>query len=179
MDEQERQRIRGYLQAQAAKLSVSDLAGRVRADQDRLLALAAAIPPGRFDESPGGVEWSANDVLAHVVEYGGAVGEGIRAVLDGQTPPAAPPIDQPAQDRSSRPPAEWRERLLAGREPLLARVVQASGDERLNVAWAHPTFGDLNWREWLLFLRIHDVDHAGQLEKIVTALGGDVPESKS
>lgn len=179
MDDRERQRIRGYLQAQAAKLSLSDLVDRVRADQDRLLALARAVPAGRFGEAPDITEWSANDVLAHVVEYGGAVGGGIRAVLDGQPPPAAPPPDQPAVDRGPRSCAEWRERFSADRDTLLARVEQAQGDERLDVKWAHPTFGDLNWREWLLFLRIHDVDHAGQLQKIVAAYGGEVPKGAS
>ena len=32
-------------------------------------------------------------------------------------------------------------------------------------------FGPLNWRETLLFLRLHDLDHAGQLRKIAAVLG--------
>ena len=31
-------------------------------------------------------------------------------------------------------------------------------------------FGPLNWRETLLFMRLHDLDHAGQLETIAAAL---------
>ena len=31
-------------------------------------------------------------------------------------------------------------------------------------------FGGLNWRETILFLRLHDLDHAGQLRKIAAAL---------
>jgi len=31
-------------------------------------------------------------------------------------------------------------------------------------------FGTLNWRETLLFLRLHDLDHARQLEKNAAAL---------
>jgi hypothetical protein len=30
-------------------------------------------------------------------------------------------------------------------------------------------FGPLNWRETLLFMRLHDLDHAAQLDKIATA----------
>jgi hypothetical protein len=35
----------------------------------------------------------------------------------------------------------------------------------------HPFFGPLNWRETLLFMRLHDLDHAGQLKQIAAALG--------
>lgn len=31
-------------------------------------------------------------------------------------------------------------------------------------------FGPLTWRETLLFTRLHDLDHAGQLQKIAAAL---------
>ena len=34
----------------------------------------------------------------------------------------------------------------------------------------HPFFGPLNWRETLLFMRLHDLDHAGQLKQIAAAL---------
>jgi hypothetical protein len=30
-------------------------------------------------------------------------------------------------------------------------------------------FGPLNWREALLFMRLHDLDHAGQLQKNTAA----------
>ena len=39
----------------------------------------------------------------------------------------------------------------------------------------HPMFGPLTWRETLLFTRLHDLDHAGQLQKIATALAASRP----
>ena len=42
---------------------------------------------------------------------------------------------------------------------------------RLEQTVEHPFFGPLNWRETLLFIRLHDLDHAGQLQKIAGALG--------
>ena len=51
------------------------------------------------------------------------------------------------------------------REPLYERVLRATGEEHLDVK-AESSFGNLNWREWLLFMRIHDLDHARQLEAI-------------
>ena len=35
----------------------------------------------------------------------------------------------------------------------------------------HPMFGPLSWRATLLFTRLHDLDHAGQLQKTAAALG--------
>jgi hypothetical protein len=40
----------------------------------------------------------------------------------------------------------------------------------LEATIAHPFFGALNWRETLLFMRLHDLDHTGQLAKVAGAL---------
>jgi hypothetical protein len=40
---------------------------------------------------------------------------------------------------------------------------------RLEATIPHPFFGALNWRETLLFMRLHDLDHAGQLTKVGAA----------
>jgi hypothetical protein len=39
----------------------------------------------------------------------------------------------------------------------------------------HPMFGPLTWRETLLFTRLHDLDHAGQLQKIAAAFAASRP----
>ena len=167
---EEFQRIRGYLQAQAAKLSVPDLVARVRADQQQVHAAASAVPVDRFYDAPAQGEWSANQVLAHIVESGGAVARAIRTTLDGGTPPARVG-DEIRPDPPRRAAQEWLADLTRERELLFERVGRAGGDERLEVTWQHPMFGPLNWREWLLFLRLHDLDHARQLQAITAALG--------
>ena len=53
----------------------------------------------------------------------------------------------------------------------LEHIRAADPNANLDTKWRHPMFGDLNWREWLLFLRIHAQDHARQLEKM-DAQGG-------
>ena len=45
-----------------------------------------------------------------------------------------------------------------------------SAMSRLEATIPHPFFGALNWRETLLFMRLHDHDHAGQLQKVAAAL---------
>ncbi|MBI3629639.1 MAG: DUF2236 domain-containing protein [Candidatus Rokubacteria bacterium] len=64
----------------------------------------------------------------------------------------------------------WSEALARDRAALFARVLAADPAGRLERTIEHGMFGPLNWRETLLFLRLHDLDHADQLRKIAAAL---------
>ncbi len=165
----EMERIRGYLQSQAAKLSLPELVGKVRGDMEQFREALESVPEGRLGQRPADGEWSANEVAAHLIDSSRSVGAGIVAVLDSGSRPAALPdrIEPTDEDRT---PSGWWEQLQAEREPVLERVLRAGGDEHLNVTWGHPMFGELNWREWVLFLRIHDLDHARQVAGIAQAL---------
>ena len=166
----EQQRIRGYLEAQGAKLAPPAIVEKVREAMSRLRAAAAAVPPARFAEAPVPGEWSANEVMAHVVDAGRHFGEGILRALDGRSPGER----RHADDRPAVPShtaAEWLAMLDRDREALFERALRADPTARLEQSISHGFFGLLNWRETLLFIRIHDLDHAGQLEKIATALG--------
>lgn len=167
---EEQQRIRGYLQTQAAKLTVADLCAKVRSDMEQVREAAEAVPTARFAERPTEGEWSANEVMAHVVAGAQGGTNAIVAVLDtgGRQAAATDTIERVTTEQSA---AEWWAQLVAERERLFARAAQASGDEHPDVKWSHPFFGDLNWREWLLFQRIHDLDHARQMQAITAALG--------
>lgn len=166
---EEFQRIRGYLRAQGAKLEPADIVDKVRAAMADLHAAARAVPAARWTERPAPEEWSGNEVLAHVVGAGRYFGGGILAILDGTAVPARPPREDPA-GAPVHPPGEWERILAADRETLFARALAADPGVRLTETVEHPMFGPLNWRETLLFMRLHDLDHAGQLGKIAAAL---------
>ncbi len=167
-------RIRGYLQAQGAKQSVPAAVDRVRAGMADLKTAAAAVPSARWTERPAPEEWSANDVMAHVVSAGTHFGDQIVQAIDGITPTLAP--REPAgASAPHRTPAEWFEMLARDREALFARVLRADPDAQLDHPIAHGMFGELNWRETLLFIRLHDLDHADQLQKIAVALASPPP----
>jgi uncharacterized damage-inducible protein DinB len=166
----EQKRIRGYLEAQGAKLTPAAIVDKVREATARLRAAAEAIPPARFAEAPEPGEWSANEVMAHVVDAGRHFGEGILYALDGLPPGERRHADdRPAAPRHTA--GEWLAMLDRDREALFERALRADPTARLERSIAHGFFGLLNWRETLLFIRIHDIDHAGQLEKIAAALG--------
>jgi uncharacterized damage-inducible protein DinB len=167
MTSEETLRIRGYLTAQGAKLSPDQLIVKVQEAMAQLKAAASAVPPARFNEPPAAGEWSANEVMAHVVEAGRHFGNAIVRVLDGQAP--GTPRDVAARDTVPRPLDEWWALLERDRSALFERVRGAHAMSRLEATIPHPFFGALNWRETLLFMRLHDLDHAGQLTKVAGA----------
>ena len=157
----EQKRIRGYLVAQAARLTPPEIVEKVEVAMLQLQAAARAV-------SPAAGEWSANEVMAHVVDAGRRFGGAIVRLLDGQPPGA--PRDAAARDTAPRPLDTWWALLQQDRAGLFERVLRADPTARLDATVEHPFFGPLNWREALLFMRLHDLDHAGQLQKIAGAL---------
>jgi len=166
---EEQQRIRSYLVAQGAKLTPAAIVDKVRAAMVELEAASRAVPPDRFGERPEPEEWSGNEVMSHVVAAGAYFGGGIVAALDDAPPP--PRMGgSGAENVPARPAAEWCRLLSRDRDALFARVLRAAPDAALDRRIEHGMFGPLNWREALLFLRLHDLDHTGQLQKIAAAL---------
>ena len=165
----EERRIRSYLVAQAASLTPVEIVAKVEAAMAELGAAAAAVPPARFGERPAPVEWSANDVMAHVVATDAYFSGGIVSILDDGPPPAPMP-GQAGECTPLRAAEAWSEILGQARGALFERVLIAAPAARLGRTIEHGMFGSLNWRETLLFLRLHDLDHAAQLRKIAAAL---------
>ncbi len=170
----EQKRIKSYLEAQGAKLSPPAIVDKVRAAMADLGTAALAVPAARFGERPEPEEWSANEVMAHVVAAGTYFGSGIVSALDG-TPPPPRMKDPGVTGATSRSASEWTGLLSRDREVLFERVLRADPLANLERPIEHGMFGPLNWREALLFMRLHDLDHAGQLQKIAAALAASRP----
>ena len=173
MDE-EQARIRGYLVAQGAKLAPAAIVEKVRQAMADLKAAAAAVPATRFGERPAPEEWSGNEVMAHVVAADGYFGGGVQRLLAGQPPPARP-TGRGNESAPQRSAEAWCQVLAQQREALFATVLAADPAASPDARIEHPMFGPLTWRETLLFTRLHDLDHAGQLQKIATALAAPRP----
>ena len=166
-------RVRSYLTTQANKLGVPELVEKVRHDTLPLHEAAAAVPPDRFFERPGPDEWSAAEVFTHILEMNERGARAIEEVLDHGTLPL--PIDDVmsgATQQDLRTAEDYWRAYQARRDQLLDRVLKASGDERLDVKITHNQFGALSWREWLLFMRVHDLDHMRQLQAIAQHFAG-------
>lgn len=165
-EQAERESLRGYLQQQAAKRTVEELVARVQESVDAVAAAARAVPAHRLDElGPGeGEPWTPVDCLRHIVEWNRLVAQQVLYVaLSGELPEAGagPPLPGTIEG------------LLAVQteaiDSLYAHVRDAEPNAYLDVTWEHMFFGRLNWREWFLFLRVHNLDHAAQLQALGVA----------
>ena len=76
-------RIRGYLQAQAAKLTVAELVAKVRGDLGQVKSAIESVPADAWDQRPADEEWSANEVAAHLAGSSRSVADGIVAAIQG------------------------------------------------------------------------------------------------
>jgi DinB superfamily len=171
----ERERIRSYLVTQGAKLTPAALVEKVRAAMADLSAAAAAVPAARFAERPEPQEWSGNEVMAHVVTADRYFAGSIVRVLEGEPPLPRLGGRGAVEDAPRRPAEAWCGVLAEQREALFATVLAADPAAYPDTRIEHPFFGPLTWRETLLFTRLHDLDHAGQLQKIATALATAPP----
>lgn len=167
------ERIRGYLQAQAAKLTVTQMVERLRADTPQLLEAARAVPAAKLHTKPAPDDWSAAEVLTHVLamnEQGASAIEGI--ISTGAVPPRIRDVIEGTTREGMTTAEDYIGDWEARREAFYERVLAAKGDEHPDVLMDHPFFGKLNWREWLLFMRVHDLDHMRQLQGITAHFVG-------
>ena len=152
------ERGRAYLKSKAAELSIEEIVAKVEAALARAHAAAEAIPADRFAISPAEGEWSGDECLRHLVEWDVRNAQQVLYVALSGGLPSEAEIELP----------DGRERLLSRHreaiDSLFAHVREAAPDAFLDVEWEHPFFGALNWREWLLFLELHNRDHGGQLQ---------------
>jgi uncharacterized damage-inducible protein DinB len=167
--EEEVARVRSYLTSQAMRRTPAQIVDALREAHRRFLEATAAVPDDVFHTPPQEGEWSAADVLGHVRAIAAIDERAIRGVIERGEQPAN------VRDIIEHAPREaTREKLLAEletfREQLIALVLQADPQAHLDITWGHREFGQMNWREWLLFARVHTLDHTRQMQAIAVAL---------
>ncbi|HET7738135.1 MAG TPA: DinB family protein [Tepidiformaceae bacterium] len=169
----EAERVRSYILTQANKLTLPDLVAKVRADTAPLRAAAEAVPAARLFDRPSPTDWSAAEVLTHILDMNDHGAASITGILDGGGVPATVRDLMTGGTRThlSNAAGYWAA-YEARRESLLSRVLEARGDEHLHVTITHQTFGSFSWREWLLFMRVHDLDHMRQLDALAAYFAG-------
>lgn len=167
-------RVRSYLAAQSARRTPAQLVEALQDAHRQFIAATDAIPAARVRTVPREGEWSAIDVLLHMRNMAAFDASTIPAVIErGEQPPDIQDMIMPAPQE-----ATWTG-LLAELEQLRAQlnatVLQVDpqsqqSPERLDITWSHPEFGAMQWREWMLFARVHTLDHARQVQAIGEAL---------
>lgn len=167
--EEERERGRSYLISQSAKYGLLDLWPRIAGARLEYLQAIEGLSDAqaRWSAAPG--EWNILDVTRHLVTWTNGVVEVCRALIDGSAPP-----DLRVGDLGDLEYAD----IDAARRALLRTSVNTAAliaidDSLIDPIATHPHeyFGPLKVKAWLLFLRVHDLDHLAQIRALKAAPG--------
>ena len=180
-------RARDYFISKGA-LTPVEVRDQIVASFASLEATLAEVPPAQAGRRPAPDEWSAQEILDHLVEtYRPGVDE-LRCVLAGQRPPGEP-IPAALQSKAPllRPWAWLRAELRRAHDDVVAliddvpptfttkarvpivmvvNVTEPDGSGR-PLHWVE----DLGWQAYALTSwRLHAIDHMKQTRKVLAAL---------
>jgi len=168
------ERITGYIRHNAATEPPA-LRALVQQGHDQLCALLDGLSEEQARWKPGADDWCALELLQHVVTAKRGVARICQRLAAGERP-AGIGREGDEQDGVMGKQrfvslAEARQALDAAHEETLAFIDGPLASANVETRFNHFIFGDLNCREWAAFQRVHDGDHSGQIEKIVSAPG--------
>lgn len=167
-NEDDRARIRGYIVSQAQKYDVVDLWPRVLAQRTAYLQAIEGMTQEQAAWRPpsgeGEAAWSALEVTQHMTQWTRNVIDMVEAMAAGREGTKLPVGSLDAD--LSQPMADARRALARASMDLGALIARPGIDADLSGEVSHPLFGALNIRGWLLFQRVHDIDHVNQVEAL-------------
>jgi len=175
-----RDRALAYFASKAA-LSPAEVAEQIAGAFDSLEGVLGEVDPRRATVRPGPGEWSAQEVLDHLVETFRPGIDELRCVLAGQRPPGEPIPAALASKAPTLRPWPWlldevaRTRrdvveLVRGVAPEFTTAARVPIVMVVNVPDAAPLHWveDLDWKAYtIVSWRLHTIDH---LKQIRTAL---------
>jgi hypothetical protein len=141
----------------------------------RLAAEMGSLSEAQATWKPAADEWSAAEVGDHVALGTGAIGN-ITALLARGQRPGDEDWDPPPRlrgDAGDLDGVRGRIRSLpAHTEELFDSCVATN---RTDVTADNSFFGEMNWREWYYFLRVHALAHVEQIQKLRGSAGFPAP----
>lgn len=166
-------RVRAYIEHNAAKEPPA-IRALVQKGQDQLLGLIDGLTEEQAAFKPGPDDWSVLELMAHIVTAKRGVARICRRLARGERVSDFGG-EREEQDGIARGAfaslAEARAALKEADGELLAFVDTLSPETNVEARCEHFLFGPLNCKEWAVLQRVHDGDHAGQLEQIKAAPG--------
>lgn len=168
--EEEIHRLRSYLAMQSMRRTPQQIMEALQEVYHQFTTGVVAFPhrihPLFLDESA----WSVSQIVEHVALFLSSYKTAICTVLEkGQRPPDV--LDRqeiiPHGERTERRDEFFflSEKTLSD---LASAVLQADPLVYLDLTWKHFELGEMHWREWLLFARVHLLDHLHQVNHMQT-----------
>jgi len=173
-----RDRALAYFASKAA-LSPAEVSAQITAAFDSLDGVLAEVDPRRATVRPAREEWSAQEVLDHLVETFRPGIDELRCVLAGQRPPGDPIPAALASKAPTLRPWPWlleevaRTRrdvidLVRGVAPDFAAAARVPIVMVVNIPDGAPLHWveDLEWKAYtIVSWRLHTIDHLKQIRK--------------
>lgn len=185
-----RERALAYLRRKGSEAPLDALRAHAAATFTEIEALLDRIPAALRARRPAPGQWSAHEIVDHLVESHRPTAAQLAALVAGRRPQggAIPPSLQ-----SPQPDARSWEDLLAElraiHRTLLALVPPVAEDAATTAAVTAPVAmllkvpgedgktarlaweEELDWKAYLQVFRVHTVEHRAQLERTLEALG--------
>lgn len=141
--------------------SMEDIVGAVLGMKQSLRYGVGSLDDAGLRRRAGNEPWSVAEIAGHALDMDAAAHRTARALALGRRPGAAMPYG------AAGDPSRTREELLAAiieseERADEARVLAAGGPRA-----AHPDFGELDARGWILFIALHDALHLHQAAAVV------------
>ena len=166
-DDDLKERVLSYIAHQSQK-EPEAIAGAVEKGHDQLVGLLDGLSDEQATFKPSAEDWSVLEVLRRVVGSKRGVARRCSVLSRGEASASFEPADEVGAFASL---SEARAALDAGHRELVSAVRTLTPDANVDVTFDHPFFGPLNCRAWAVFQRVHEGDHAGQIEKVKAADG--------
>ena len=164
MTDEDIAQLRSYLASQSMKRTPTQINDVLQETYDQFLEALGHIPEGAFTKPYQEGVWSTTEILEHVALFMAIYEKAIYMVLEqGVCPPDINDRSEilPQQQQMTR--LELLNNLESSIQHIAYTVHQAEPDSHLEITWNHFELGAMHWREWLLFARVHLLDHVHQL----------------
>ena len=169
-EQDEQQKLQGYLRAQGAKLSAEQIRDRIQEAADEFLGAVDGVGEPVAKKSPAAGEWSLAEILDHVIHTLERI-IGVMGGLVAGRKPSAPLEIGATSGIAALPWPELLARLRRSQAALSGLLTANRHEPHVHLRVLEGYFGELNWKEYALILRLHYKDHAGQVLKTLEALG--------
>lgn len=156
--------------------------------QHCLLRAADAVPAGQWRTAPGEGQWSAGEVVCHLIIIERAILRSTDKLL--QKPPKRLPFYKrfhipmavvearmmrlktpiPIETEMVRGKEDMLAELREVRERTLAFIEETSGKNLSKYTMPHPFLGTLNTYEWFQLIASHEIRHTKQMSEIAASL---------
>jgi hypothetical protein len=144
----------------------AELKQDVRESFSKLASVIDSLSDEQATWKPDEQEWSAAQVGDHIALSTGMLGNITGLLAKGQGVTDAD-WDPPPQFKGDAADLGSVKRRLGELPPFTESLFdEGASTNRLDVQANNSFLGDMNWREWYYFLRIHAQSHVEQIEKL-------------